>query len=547
MISSLATTFFPTFSSPFSSDSSAVAPAKESREVVKTLNEVKSPLIQMSEFFAGIDSGIINLVNIAKQSLGLDKESIQLESRIADIMASDLALEQKENLANQLRGRDSNIADSDTDKKPGEKSEKIGFLDSLKDAFADLTNNQTIGELGKIFLFATGALALAKFADKFNGQVSSVLKYISEKVIPGFKELDKDILESDTGYLGLGGAISASFYRVVGAFGRLVKVGSVGALKFVDDIILKFRKSLSFDPSKFKSAQMIIKSFIGPTSFLGKIGAVIGKIGSALGKAALFIARFPGIAQILGMTGAVAKFLGPIGLIIQGIVGVVSGLMNAVKILNEGGSVIDALGGFVEGFFDAVIGATANLLADVVGFIVKKLGMKELGQRIMDLDFSLDSIFTGIRNAFFTVMNSFIKLYNLIVPKSKEKELFEMKDSKVATARKNETVSTEQLQETNKVINENKSFFSSTLDNKDLVLNSETNTMKMKTEILKSTIAANEKLPPSQKGNQVYMDNKQVTGGTTVNNSRTTVGNQRVESTDRATKELNAVYGYASA
>ena len=82
----------------------------------------------------------------------------------------------------------------------------------------------------------------------------------------------------------------------------------------------------------------------------------------------------------------------------------------------------------------------------------------------------------------------------------------------------------------------------------ELVINKkETNSMAMKTEILKSSIAATEQLPPSQKGNQVYMDNKQVTGGTTVNNSKTFASNQRVESTDRATKELNAVYGYASA
>ena len=216
MISSLATTFFPTFSSPFSSGSSAVAPAKETREVVKTLEEVKSPLIQMSEFFAGIDSGIIKLVNIAKQSLGLDKESLRLESRIADIMASDLALEEKQNLVAQLRGRDANIAGEDTDTDPGDKPEKINFIDSLKKAFDDLTGNQTIGEIGKIFLFATGALALAKFGEKFKKEVASVLKYIDERVIPGFKELNKDILESDTGYLGLGGAISASFYRVVG-------------------------------------------------------------------------------------------------------------------------------------------------------------------------------------------------------------------------------------------------------------------------------------------------------------------------------------------
>ena len=232
--------------------------------------------------------------------------------------------------------------------------------------------------------------------------MASVLKYISERVIPGFKELDEDIRESETGYLGLGGAISASFYRVVGAFTRLVTNATTGIFKFVDDIILKFRKSLTLpkDLSKISSAQQIIKSLVGPGSTLGKIGAFLSKIGKTLVKAALFIAKFPGLAQILGLTGAVAKFLGPIGLIIQGIVGVVGGLMNAVKILDEGGSVVQALGGFVEGFFDAVIGATANLLYDILGFVVKKLGFEDFGQKLQDMDFSLDSIITfSIRNA----------------------------------------------------------------------------------------------------------------------------------------------------
>jgi len=539
--------------SSFNNDSSALSSDRTSRDTVKVLNEVKSPLIQMSEFFAGIDSGIIKLVDIAKKSLGLDKESLQLESRIADIMASDLAIEEKKNLTAQLRGRDANIAGEDTDTSPGEKPEKISFIDSLKKAFADLTDNQTIGELGKIFLFATGAMALAKFAVKFQDEVAGVLKYISEKVIPGFKELDEGIRESDTGYLGLGGAISASFYRVMGAFGRIVKIGSVGALKFVDDIILSIRKFFVAPAQLLKlqqlqSVQMVIKSLTGPTSFLGKIGAFISKIGTQLGKVAVFIAKFPGIAQILGMTGAIAKFLGPIGLIIQGIVGTTQGLINAVKVFKESGSIINALGAFVEGFFDAVVGATANLLADVVGFIVKKLGMEELGKKIMGLDFSLDSIMTGIQNALYTVMNSFIRLYNIIAPKALEIDLFEMKQSKVSKEKEIDSAITTQQIETNKTINEEKSFLSSEINNKDLVINNkETNSMAMKTEILKSTVAANEKLPPSQKGSNVYMDNKQVTGGTTVNNSRTTVSNQRVESTDRATKELNAVYGYASA
>ena len=545
--------FAPGVGSSFNADSVALSSDRTSRDTVKVLNEVKSPLIQMSEFFAGIDSGIIKLVDIAKKSLGLDKESLRLESRIADIMASDLVLEEKQNLAAQLRGRDANIAGEDTDKEPGEKSEKINFIDSLKKAFDDLTGNQTLGEIGKIFLFATGALALAKFGEKFQKEVASVLKYIGERVLPGFKELDEDIRESETSYLGLGGAISASFYRVVGAFGRLAKVGTVSALKFVDNLIVNIRK-LFVAPnnllklSQVTSVQSYIKSITGPGSFLGKIGSFLGKISSQLTKAALFIARFPGIAQILGMTGAVAKFLGPIGLIIQGIVGVVGGLINAVKILDEGGSVVEALGGFATGFFDAVIGATANLLADILGFVVKKLGFEDFGQKLQDMDFSFDSIVTGVRNAIFGVLNSLIKVYNKINLGFDDIDLYEMKESKVAKKARQESTSVETQLETNKTINQNKEFFSSEVENKDLVINNkETNTMAMKTDILKSTIAATEQLPPSQKGSNVYMDNKQVTGGTTVNNNRTTVSNQRVESTDRATKELNNVYGYALA
>ena len=464
-------------------------------------------------------------------------------------MASDLAMEEKKKLTADLRGRDANLAGEDTDEELGEKPEKINFIDSLKKAFDDLTGNETIGELGKIFLFATGALAIAKMGEKFSKEIQGILKYFNEKIIPGFKELDKDIRDSSTGYLGLGGAISASFYRVMGSFGKLIKVGSVGALKFVDDMILKFRKSLTMpkDLSKISSAQQIIKSLVGPSSTLGKIGAFIGKIGSALGKAAMFIVRFPGIAQILGMTGAIAKFLGPLGLIIQGVVGTVSGLMNAVKILNEGGSVIEALGGFVTGFFDAVVGATANILADIIGFVVKKLGMEELGQKIMNLDFSLDSIMVGIENAFRTLMNKFIGMINFIKP-GKDIPMYEMKQSKVSKEKDIQSANNELQLETNKTINQNKESFSSEVENNDLVINKkETNSMAMKTEILKSTIAANEQLPSSQKSNQVYMDNKQVTGGTTVNNNKNIVSNQRVESTDRATKELNAVYGYASA
>ena len=165
----------------------------------------------------------------------------------------------------------------------------------------------------------------------------------------------------------------------------------------------------------------------------------------------------------------------------------------------------------------------------------------------MDLDFSLDSIMVGIENAFRTVMNKFIGMINFIKP-GKDIPMYEMKQSKVSKEKEIQSANNELQLETNKTINQNKEFFSSEVENKDLVINKkETNSMAMKTEILKSSIAATEQLPPSQKGSNVYMDNKQVTGGTTVNNNKSIASNQRVESTDRATKELNNVYGYASA
>ena len=545
MISSLATTFFPNISTPFSSDSSAVAPPRETREVVKTLDEVKSPLIEMSEFFAGIDSGIIKLVNIAKESLGLDKRSLELEKQIANIMASDLALEEKESQIAELKGRDANIAGEDTDVK-GERPIKdagIDFIDSLKKAFDDITSNQTLGDIAKILLFASGALALAKMGDKFDKQIQSVLKYFNEKVIPGLQELDEDIRDSRFGYLGIGGALSASFYRILGSFTRLVSVGSVSALKFVDDIVLKIRKGFAMPkgfmgPVQMQYVQQFFKSITGPGSFLGRIFTILGGVGRGLKNAALFVAKFPGLAQILGLTGAVAKFLGPIGLIVQGIVGVVGGLINAVKILDEGGSVVEALGGFAEGFFDAVIGATLNLLTDILGFIVKKLGFEKFGQKLQDMDFSLDTIFTKVRNAFFSVLNSFIKLYNKIVPERKEIELFEMKESKVAKQKREEKENIDSQLETNKIINENKSFFSSEVDNKDLVINKEeTNTMSTKNDILK-TLATNKTIMDS-KPTVIVQDNKIVKGGDTVSNTQVSQSPIRVEHTDQTAKALN--------
>jgi hypothetical protein len=561
--------------SSFNADSPALSSDRTSRDTVRVLNEVKSPLIQMSEFFAGIDAGIIKLVNFAKESLGLDKKSLQLESRIADIMASDLKLEQKENLVNQLKGRDSNIAGEDTDKKSDEKQpEQLNFVDSLKKAFDDLTSNQTASELLKIFALAIGAMALAKFALKFKDQLSDVLEFIKKTLIPEFKDLNDDI----DSYQGLGGLSKLKLFAKVGtAFAAI----PLAISKFIIDPFGKIAKKIKgarvgamLQLELFKQGGFF-KAFSG---FFKGVLPTIKKLTTSFTNGLKAFSKLSGISSLLKIGGLFLRFIAwPLQLVI----GLFGGLTAGLKKFKEGGGMFEILGAFMVGVYDAIIGSTLNLIADIAGWVTKKLGFEDLGKKIQDLDFSFDSIITGIRNTFTEVLNFFKRQINKFrdddnqipmgkIVKSKaqiEKEEKQIKEFK-AKIGLGETTSGEELteskkQEIEKVMEKRliekvvvtdtnllgdvsiKKFDS--LDN-DLVLDTKTTNMIAKNkELIAESKRLDAEIEKPAKSNNVYMDNKQVTGGTTVNNSKTFASNQRVESTDRSTKELNNVYGYALA
>ena len=565
--------FAPGVGSSFNADSPALSSDRTSRDTVKVLNEVKSPLIQMSEFFAGIDSGIIKLVDIAKKSLGLDKESLRLERQIADIMASDLVLEEKQNLAAQLRGRDANIAGEDTDTAPGEKPAQLNFVDSLKKAFDDLTSNQTAGELLKIFALSIGAFALAKFALKFKDEFSDILRFIKQTLLPEMKDLNDDI-ES---YQGLGGLSKLKLFAKIGtAFAAI----PLAISKFIIDPFGKIAKRIKgarlgamLRLELFKQGGFF-KAFSG---FFSGIMPTIKKLTTSFTNGLKAFSKLSGISSLLKIGGLFLRFIAwPLQLVI----GLFGGLTAGLKKFKEGGGMFEVLGAFMVGVYDAIIGSTLNLIADIAGWITKKLGFEDLGQKIQDLDFSFDSIITGIRNTFTEVLNFFKRQINKFrdddnqipmgkIVKSKaqiEKEEKQIKEFK-AKIGLGETTSGEELTEskkqeiekvmekrliekvmvtdTNLLGDESMKKFDSL--NNELVLDTKTTNMIEKNKILIAESQRTEQLPPSQKGNNVYMDNKQVTGGTTVNNSKTFASNQRVESTDRVTKEINNVYGYALA
>ena len=531
--------------SSFNADSVALSSDRTSRDTVKILNEVKSPLIQMSEFFSGIDSGIIKLVEIAKKSLGLDKESLQLESRIADIMASDLALEEKKNLTAQLRGRDANLAGQDTDEEPGEKPVKIGFLDSLREAFDDLTKNQTVGELFKILLLATGALALAKFATRFNDKVAGVLKFVNETLFPELKELNNDI----DSYQGLGGLTKLGLFAKIGtAFAAIpLAIGKI-ALGFTN--ITKRIKSaqacIMLNLALFKQNSF----FQSISNFFKAISPRIKALTSSFKDGLKAFSKISGISALMKIGGLFLRF---IAWPLQVAIGLFSGLTAGLKKFTQGGNVFQVLGAFMVGVYDAIIGSTLNLIGDVAGWVVKKLGFETLGKSIQDMDFTFDGIMTSIINLK-NIIGDFLKnsinsVKSLFTGKEYEKidtpKVISKSQAKNAIVNADEKITNEI--ETTKTINDNKLINIEKVESKDLVLNKETNVMAMKTEMLKSTIAASSTNNGPAGGATMMIDNKSTRGGDVINNSKVVSSNQNVEHSDRATKELNAVYGYASA
>ena len=76
--------FSPTISLPdiepaFNSEGTAMVPVTANRNVDQKLGtiEIKSPMDQVTEFFAGIDKSLINLVHFAKKSFGLEEKEAQ--------------------------------------------------------------------------------------------------------------------------------------------------------------------------------------------------------------------------------------------------------------------------------------------------------------------------------------------------------------------------------------------------------------------------------------------------------------------------------------
>ena len=169
---------------------------------------------------------------------------------------------------------------------------------------------------------------------------------------------------------------------------------------------------MMFPPGYFKG---ISTNFAKITAPFRRIGTFVATLSKTVGSgAATVLAKLPGVAAIGNFGKMFVRFLGPVGLVIQAFVGLFSGISRAIKTFKETGSITKAIGSFFAGLYDSIIGATINLLFDLVGFVVKKLGFQALGEKLQSMDFTIGGIMDGITFVIDKVKEGFARFVDSI-------------------------------------------------------------------------------------------------------------------------------------
>ena len=546
---------------------SAIAPVSMSATGVAKL-EIRTPLDDVRDVFLKIKDGIQDLVANSKEALGIEK---------------------KQELRDAQGRRDADIKGEDTDVPGKAPDDRKSFLESLKNAFEGITDNQTAQDVLKLFLLASGFFALTKLADKFKDKLIPILKFIREDLFPSLDELRKDTKDS---LIGLGGLSKLGlFAKIAAAIGGIAFAIS----KFIVSPLGVISKSRAFRTLRV-SIFKFNRAVLGPR--LGVIGAInrfftgilptIKKISGAFTRGLAAFSKLSGISFLLRIGGLFLRFIAwPLQLVI----GLFGGLTEGLKKYKEGGGMFEVLGAFMKGVYDAIIGATLNLIADIAGWVLKKLGFTKLGESIQNLDFSFDSIMRGVINLKNSILNFITKGINK-VRKFFGKEPYKLREMIKADSEADETnlasiseskqsekklVSDEVAATTNELIKDEteekvdfdipekfkgtdtealaksidlKQFSSKTgfesetegMSNADLIAIQNSNAA-----VLAAAKAESASLDMvTEKPNVVMLDNKVIKGGDTVANTNISQTPMRIENTETTARALNHyLYGTA--
>ena len=410
----------PSVSYSFDSDGTAIVPVtvgKGDKKLGKI--EISSPMEQMSEFFAGIDKSLIDLVTFAKKSF---------------------SLEEKESKKDPFKGLDD---------KPTKK-EGSSMLDTLKGQFesiSDAFNKVSIGEklsaalmVGALALFVQFEETIVFVIDKLIG----VFEFVRDKIFGGGPNASRNTLLTFLGLIAAfkvfplikaaGGALF-SLGKLTGAnklLGRMYKsmlIGLVGeggkggmirALgtlsKDIGVALLSLTKSLG--STVFKSLNYVGGQLVTVAKSLLRTLSV-GLMGSftALGKAFAAMRSFIVLKMVPAIYGMLVSMIPAlavmspfilVGLAVAAAIGaILFGIKKAFDTFKEatedGGSKYAIILKTITSFFGSIVGIIPNMMKSLLGFIVGLFGFDDLKEKLKNMD-----IGQMISDALFNLTNTFL-------------------------------------------------------------------------------------------------------------------------------------------
>ena len=140
---------------------------------------------------------------------------------------------------------------------------------------------------------------------------------------------------------------------------------------------------------------LIVKGIFSPASILGKFTSKIKGIFAIIGKALGFVSKLSGLTAFLKLGLSLGKAIPIVGQVIMVLTGIFGFIKGAITGFKTGG-ILGAIKGGLIGLYDGLIGSFLNLIADVIGWVFKKLGFKRFGEWFGNLDFSFDGIMNGV-------------------------------------------------------------------------------------------------------------------------------------------------------
>ena len=412
----------PSVSYSFDSKGKAIVPVTTGAGN-KTLGkiEIQSPMAQVSQFFAGIDKSLINLVSFAKQSLGLEQKA-----------------DKKDKIDKSLSGfKDEN--------KKGES--KTGMLDVLKTQFSSLSDAFGQVSMGEKLTAALMFGALALFV-----QMEGTVVFIIDKLIGVFEFVRDKIFgntENPTGntfaaffavllafkFKGLIFAVGNALLAVTGFLGinkRVAVLYRLMRLKMNTVLIPNILSALKALPGLlwgtvgkvFRGINIASKLLL--VNAQGALGALSGgmtKAFSLLGRAFIAMRVFIIGSMVPAITGMIASMMPAIiimapfiliGLKVALIIGtVLFGLKKAFDTFKEaiesGDDMYAVILKSVTSFFGNIIGIVPTLVKNLAAFVVGLFGADKLKAKIKNMD-----IGQMISDALFNLTNTFLNFVKAI-------------------------------------------------------------------------------------------------------------------------------------